>query len=435
MENRYDILLQEFLRQTLAQKATKELLMYHIKGKNNEGFVGTHSITKTWTPTHTQLRQNFLDMLDYEYSQVGYYPHGPLFMPVPTSTRNVAISLGKIETTNDVNTGLDFNSAGENWRNVDLGLYKHILRAAQYHDYNNPEGGKLIFKRLIGINTKKVHINIVNEELRVFRMQEIDNASGSYLKKFGNVLAVTNIAYGFNWFNIFDQPKFTHKSVLSALAVNPAQWPANGSHTLNIQNLGLMYNKLNYNPVTDLSNHFGYPNLGRPNDHFAITPFEAIYVGEHIYPHINLKNANPIDIDAINDFIKNEVEPWYLGLQNERLGEQARSNYTYKVLRRAKNTITTGNLVTPKTDQGDYVVMPNTDLRLEAGQQIVLKPGTHIMAGAKAHLKINYEPCLGYPRPCDIQGMMQNNSFNEATATTYLLNLLRIGKNKITCFN
>jgi hypothetical protein len=184
-----------------------------------------------------------------------------------------------------------------------------------------------------------------------------------------------------------------------------------------------------------LSNHFGYPNLGRPNDHFAITPFEAIYVGEHIYPHINLKNANPIDIDAINDFIKNEVEPWYLGLQNERLGEQARSNYTYKVLRRAKNTITTGNLVTPKTDQGDYVVMPNTDLRLEAGQQIVLKPGTHIMAGAKAHLKINYEPCLGYPRPCDIQGMMQNNSFNEATATTYLLNLLRIGKNKITCFN
>jgi hypothetical protein len=57
------------------------------------------------------------------------------------------------------------------------------------------------------------------------------------------------------------------------------------------------------------------------------------------------------------------------------------------------------------------------------------------MAGAKAHLKINYEPCLGYPRPCDIQGMMQNNSFNEATATTYLLNLLRIGKNKITCFN
>jgi hypothetical protein len=64
----------------------------------------------------------------------------------------------------------------------------------------------------------------------------------------------------------------------------------------------------------------------------------------------------------------------------------------------------------------------------------VVYPQLRIKAGANVHLKINYEGCNGL-RPCDIQGMMQNNSFNEATATTYLLNLLRIGKNKITCFN
>ena len=56
--------------------------------------------------------------------------------------------------------------------------------------------------------------------------------------------------------------------------------------------------------------------------------------------------------------------------------------------------LSAGNLVTPKTDPGDYVVEPNADLRLEAGQQIVLKPGVHIKNGAKAHLKIAYQECF-----------------------------------------
>ncbi|HRO76467.1 MAG TPA: T9SS type A sorting domain-containing protein [Crocinitomicaceae bacterium] len=100
------------------------------------------------------------------------------------------------------------------------------------------------------------------------------------------------------------------------------------------------------------------------------------------------------DVQAINNFIINEVEPWYLGLQNENLGAQARSNYSYKAFRRAKYSIVVGNLVTPKTDPGDYVVEQNADLRLEAGQQIVLKPGVHIKNGATAHLKIAYQECF-----------------------------------------
>jgi hypothetical protein len=126
-----------------------------------------------------------------------------------------------------------------------------------------------------------------------------------------------------------------------------------------------------------------------------LPPFEAIYVGERIHPHIVLEDSEPDDVDAINNFILNEVEPWYLGLQNDNLGAQARSNYTYKSFRRAKYTITTGYLVTPKTDPGDYNVEPNADLILQAGEQITLKTGTHIKAGAKAHLKILYNECSG----------------------------------------
>ncbi|HRO76464.1 MAG TPA: hypothetical protein PLP27_09985, partial [Crocinitomicaceae bacterium] len=109
-----NIFLQVYLRQTLEQKATKELLMYHAKGMGNEGFVGTHTTTKTWTPTHTQLRQDFLNAVNNEYDQVGYYPHGKLFMPVPVSTRNVAISLGKVSEPNSENSqNIAFNQAGE----------------------------------------------------------------------------------------------------------------------------------------------------------------------------------------------------------------------------------------------------------------------------------------------------------------------------------
>ena len=58
------------------------------------------------------------------------------------------------------------------------------------------------------------------------------------------------------------------------------------------------------------------PNLGRPNDHFQITPFEAIYVDNKINPHIKLKEDDEDDLAMLNNFILNEVEPWYLGLQN-----------------------------------------------------------------------------------------------------------------------
>ena len=52
-------------------------------------------------------------------------------------------------------------------------------------------------------------------------------------------------------------------------------------------------------------------------------------------------------------------------------------------------------MVTPKTDPGDYNVEPNADLKLQAGEQITLKKGTHIKAGAKAHLQIFYNECSG----------------------------------------
>jgi hypothetical protein len=102
----------------------------------------------------------------------------------------------------------------------------------------------------------------------------------------------------------------------------------------------------------------------------------------------------------LTGFIFDEVEPWYLGLQNQTLGSQARNDYTYKAERRAKHHIVIGHLVTPTTDPGDYIVQPNADLNLRAGDLIHIKPGTHFMAGSTVHAKIEYWPChIDIPPP------------------------------------
>lgn len=376
-----NLFLKTFLYATMEQKTVKELLTYHAKGTGEDLFLYPGN-TIGWKPTHHARRQSY-------YNALNTYDNQEHIFPLQSATRNVAISLGKISGTNDVGEDKSFNEPGEYWRDQNLVLTKSQLRAAIYS--NN-------FQRLF----KRKRINLipfpfiaVDHEVNVKEMQEIDNAPGSYLEGAGNIISVTDWAH-FTLQNLVNGKNFfSHKSTFTALGINPNLWPSNGSHTLDMQGLDLMFNDVTSSGQLVLSNYFGYPNLGRPNDHFDVTPFEAIYVGERIHPHIVLEDSEPDDVDAINGFILNEVEPWYLGLQNENLGAQARSNYTYKAHRRAKYRITTGHLVTPKTDPGDYVVEPNADLRLEAGQSIHLKPGTHIKSGAKAHLFINYAACSG----------------------------------------
>ncbi|PWH84764.1 T9SS type A sorting domain-containing protein [Brumimicrobium oceani] len=393
--------LRAFLYASLEQKTVKQLLMYHAKA-NNSNLFNYPSNTIYSTPTHHAKRQNFCNELDL------WDNHDHIF-PLQTGTRNVAISLGKISGKNNDETNLNFKNAGDYWHDVNLVLWKRELRAGIYS--TNYER---LFRR------KRISLlpfpNMTDHIVNVKQMQEIDNASGSYLKGLGNIIWLTDMSHlGLGWLSNLNE-KFTHKSTLTALDINPNLWPSDGSHSLNMQSLGLMYNEFNYNP-NQPSSYFGYPNLGRPTDHFEVTPFEAIYVGENIHPHIELKESDDADVDAINNFILNEVEPWYLGLQNDNLGEQARSNYTYKSLRRARFTITTGHLVTPKTDPGDYNVEPNADLKLQAGEQITLKPGTHVKQGAKAHLKIRYYECP--PGSSDMSA--GGNQYDENDSETNLM--------------
>jgi len=373
----------------MEQKSLKELVTYHAKGN---GFPFALPVkSKDIEPNHHERRTDFLTALANEDYNHKY------FIPLPSSTRNVAISLGKIGGTNTFNTqNLNFPLPGQFWKDEWFpGIYK--IKAAEYTtDYSllyhreNFQFTSFFFP--IGYTVKH----------KVFtkNMQEVDNASGAYLKDMGNLTLMTNFAYfnstSFTFNNYIgsftNQPLSSHKSVVTALAINKNLWPSDGSLTLNMQDLGLMYDQFDIinNPP---SNHYGYPNLGKPNDHFSITPFEAIAIDNELDEHINFEDSDPTNVEQLNSFIFAELEPWFLGLQNTVLGAQARSNYIYRSKRRAKYNITIGHLVTPMTDPGDYVVNENARLTLQAGEAIDVLPGTTFKNGCRATLTIEYYDC------------------------------------------
>lgn len=402
-----------FLYSSLEQKAMKQLLQYHALATNEYLFTSPVA-NLDLVPTMHPRRQEF-------YNALNAVDNGVHIFPMPIATRNISISLGKIKDLNSYND-TRFLAAGDSWRDINLLLWRFKLSAAKY----TPPGTytNLFIRRKTGINFWSSPF--VHHKVNVSQMQEVDNASGSYLSGAGNIIQAGNWAYfpinASGDFLSGENFQFSHKSVVTALGINRNLWPSNGSMTLDMHQMGLMYTNLDIvnNPQ---SNYFGYSNLGRPNDHFQITPFEAIYVDTLINPHIRYnKTEDAADVPYVNDFLANEIEPWYLGLQNNRLGFTARANYTYHSYRRAKHQIVVGNLVTPTTDPGDYVVEANADLTLKAGDFIHIKEGVHFKAGATVHIVPEYDICNDSKRRSNPNSNASSSeaSLNNDTNIVYL---------------
>lgn len=403
--------LSSFLYATINQKTFKELVTYHAASYNDNIFTYPNSTVNT-IPTHHWRRQGFYDALNA-------VDNGEHIFPMPIATRNIAISLGKISGKNSDGTE-EYNNAGEYWQNISFLGYRFRIGTAKYM----PAGQTFqIFRRQIPPLFLNPFQSFCKHEVNVSQMQEIDNVSGSFMNGMGNFISVSDWTY-FPITQIYNGKAFySHKSVVTALGINQNLWPADGSMTVNVQDMGLMFN--NYSDLQNniRSNHYGYPNLGRPNDHFQVTPFEAIYIDNKINPHIVLKDDEPADLDALNDFIFGEAEPWYLNLQNQTVGAKARLNYNYYVRRRAQYRITAGHLVTPSTDPGDYVTQENATVDLLAGQEINLKPGVYFTAGSTVHLKIEFEGCPSgksdkSSSSSDEQGSETDQRFGIGTAIT-----------------
>ncbi|OFZ66050.1 MAG: hypothetical protein A3D92_01840 [Bacteroidetes bacterium RIFCSPHIGHO2_02_FULL_44_7] len=397
--------LRTYLFATMEQKATQELLRYHPAASIGNLEYFSPILTKTVIPKTHARRLNFYSNLNlYQNSLTNTANNNHQYIAaLPRSPRHVAISLGKYKDENNVNQdGTNFVGAGDLW----VSGVDHILRAAKHS--TSPE---LLFRRhAISPGFTSAHHNIYVKE-----MLPIDNASGSFFSGIGNILFVSILTYRNEFafpipsIYMIDNPMFSHKSVVTALAINPDLWSPQHTMTLDLQTLGLMYRNVSELSLDVKSTDVGYPNLGRPNDHFSVTPFEAIYVDDQPDQHIRLDKSDYIT--ELVEFINGEVEPSWLYLQNSRVGTQVLPPKEYRIKRQALTAIVTGYQVTHQTDPGNYMVEANGVANLQAGELVELMPGTEFKSGSDVWVHILYEGCTG--GKAAEMGDNQTNELNE----------------------
>lgn len=155
------------------------------------------------------------------------------------------------------------------------------------------------------------------------------------------------------------------------------------------------------NPVPNSSNHYGYPHLGYPGNHYDYTVFDALFCWDQNTEHLlgNLKDPNAYSgigssmKGVLKNFVVEEAEPDHIFLQNLRIGFFARPNYPYRVDYEAGNTIHLGNHVTQKTDFLDFIAESNAIVDAQAVNEIHFTPGVHIKSGSDFHAYIGEIIC------------------------------------------
>lgn len=108
-------------------------------------------------------------------------------------------------------------------------------------------------------------------------------------------------------------------------------------------------------------------------------------------------------------------------LQNKTIGlnhVQGVPSYKYRAWFKAYTRIEIGNLVTPKTDPGDYIIEATGDITVYAGESVVLKPGFHAQNGSTFHAFIKRE-CIRPPANVPV-----NTTFQEPESLPFTESIL-----------
>lgn len=366
----------------LMTNGSKDQMRYHFDGSQGDN------------GAPHQFHANRVQLINTLENTFNLGPGLTQYPSYPSATRNVAISAGShsLDAYSGLVTGLPTYQEQSLFMPL---LYEKRwdvrLNSASFISSLSPNPGKEVYHRKI---TFKWVFNsntnvLVDDKKRLYEWLELDNCFASY----HNTIPKT-INFGLRWNSLFGFTDYVYDGnlafmpMLSALAIHPRYWPNN--MRIDLQDFNVMYNSFDLNTPSD---YYGYPHLGRPNDYMQVTPMDAVFCDRYTHEHITLIDPNGLmlpyfDQSKLITFLLNEVEPWYLDLQNQELGKYARDNYVYQAKYMARNLIRTGKEITPKTPFGWYIARPNADLELQSGEVIEFKPGTHFQAGSKVHAYI-----------------------------------------------
>jgi hypothetical protein len=396
----------------LTDEASKDMSIAHVLGSSITNSSG--NIYNVY-PGITSERQNFVNALNNSFNHQ-FTPLLDMRKSFPTFTRNIAVSTAS--NSQDYNQLYNLTPGkllfDQNALGYGIGGFRTRHRRIYASKYTNDHTVFRIKDRILLIWP----IVIKDRDYRVQYGVEYDLAQGGYKDEFydkfptGATPILRLDAFGLGQKHYDGHMSFM--PLVSALAINPSLWQNNNTR-YDLKTNGLMYQKFDYDPNIDKSEFFGYPNLAHPTSHFDITPFEAVYADPQTYEHIKLAASiedNPSYsssyLDSTTLFLLNEIEANDVYLQNKVIGDnhvQWMSDYHYKAWYKAKNTLTIGEKVTPKTDEGAYIIKASGDITVYAGDVISIKPGFHTQAGSSFLAYIHNDE-----EDCSFSGMAPNQS-------------------------
>jgi hypothetical protein len=409
----------------LTDDASRDMLMNHIIGSNINISNNNQVVDISPAPTSDRinldwdLKNEFLHQFSHE---------NDLRRSFPTFTRNIAISTGRNDQDYEDEYSLTPGMMLFKQQFVVPSLFSGEYRHRRLHASKSGITSSVFFKH--DINQPNLLFPIVdkiNYRTTGSSTYEWDMAQGGHKNEFydGYGISALNLIpigavpllrhYGSFYLGTKHYERnMSFLPLVSALGINPSIWE-NNNLFYNVMDEGLMLNQ--FNSIVQ-SDQYGYPHLDHPNNHFNITPFEAVYADPQTYEHIKMQesieddNLDDVFLVHLRNFIIDEVEADVVCLQNQVIGEnhaQWLDPFRYKAWYDAKSEIRIGHKVTPKTDPGDYIIQNTGGIRVMAGDSIVIESGFHTQAGSTFHALIGFDGC-DRPRSKAASG---NNNYSE----------------------
>lgn len=395
-------LLAHMAYNSLVDEASKDMSVSHVIAAppaiSNAGSMKV----LTYQPATTSERVAFVNALTNELNHQ-FTPTTDLRVSYPSFSRNVAVSTGRNDAdyTDEftLNPGMLLFSQNAISGSLLGPTYKNRKLYASKYSSNHT-----VFRNQVKLLMLLIPITIRNRDYRMNYAYEWDMSQGGYKNEFYDKFptgAVPILRLNANgWGQKYYDKNMNFLPLVSALGINPTIWQ-NNNLFFDLRQEGLMFQEFDVqnNPPSEL---FGYPHLAHPSTHFNITPFEAVYADPQTYEHIKMQKSvedNQLNEDYLvytRNFILDEVEADVVALQNKVIGKnhnQGLANYKYRAWYKAHSRIEIGNMVTPKTNPGDYIIESTGDITVYAGQSVSLKPGFHAQAGSDFHAFIAYDGC------------------------------------------
>ncbi len=386
---------------SLIDAASSDMSFYHING----GSTNTTSNAIYISPGAHIAGVGFQNAVKNNFLHTFSHPNDTR-RSFPSFTRNITVSTGNANKNYATEYSLTPGKLLFEQNAINIGWLGLNYKTRAYHASKYGPNERILFDERIQYIPPFFWVTMYRNDFRTQYGVELDMAQGGYKDEFYDKPGTGGV-FILQWTgNFFFGNKYysNHMSFLptfSALALNSSIWQ-NNNLFYDLKGNDLMYKLSSDINSQNYSNTYGYPNLGRPTDHFNITPFEAIYCDPQTYEHIKMQQS--IDdhqsyddsyLVYLRNFILDEVEADIVCLQNQTIGKNhiQLSAYKYRAWYKAYDQIWIGNLVTPKTDAGDYIIENTGDITVKAQNSISIQSGFHAQAGSDFHAFIGYDGC------------------------------------------